>query len=79
MARSVGITKVPSRSRPSFVYGSRPPDLYAPRLAERPQGNIIKNPPRITAGPTGASTRNYAKTPPSAAVGFGDTGLTSES
>jgi hypothetical protein len=37
--------------------GSRPPDLYAPRIAPRPQGNILK-PPRITPL---SGQRKYAK------------------
>lgn len=77
MARK-GPTKVSTGSRPSFVMGSRPPDLYAPRVAPRPQGNILKQPPRIQ--PAGASQRQYGKAaqPPSG-PGFGNTGLTNES
>lgn len=55
--RAKGSTKVTVPSRPSFVMGSRPPDLYAPRIAPRPQGNILK-PPRITPL---SGQRKYAK------------------
>lgn len=80
MAR-LGPTKVSSSGRPSFVMGSRPPDLYAPRVAQRPQGNILKQPPKIS--PNAASTRQYGKAsaqPAQAGGSFiGNTGLTNES
>lgn len=80
MARK-GPTKVSSPGRPSFVMGSRPPDLYAPRVAPRPQGNILKQPPNIAPG--AASTRQYGKgaQAPAQAGGsyIGNTGLTDES
>ena len=75
MARK-GPTKVSGSSRPSFVMGSRPPDLYAPRVAPRPQGNILQ-PPRIKPA---VGQRQYGKnTGTSTGPGFGNTGLTDES
>lgn len=79
MARSVGSTRVSTPTRASFVLGSRPPDLRAPRFASNPQANITKAPPRITPLPSGSKTRNYAKNTASSGPGFGDTGLTNES
>lgn len=78
MARSRGPSKVSTPKRPSFVLGSRPPSLFSPHMASLPKGDITHAPPRITAGPTGSSTRNYAKTSAKPGVGFGNTGLTSE-
>lgn len=76
-----GPSKVSTNSRPSFVLGSRPPDLRAPRFASNPEANITQAPPRIKPiGPGGGpATRQYGKTSPIAGPGFGNTGLTSES
>lgn len=79
MASKVGSTKVPTSSRPSFVMGSRPSNLYAPRSAPRAQGNILKQPPSIVPQ---TQQRNYGKADPSAnttSQGFGNTGLSGES
>lgn len=75
MARK-GPTKVSSPGRPSFVMGSRPPDLYAPRVAPRPQGDILKQPPRIQPQ---TQQRQYGKANPNTTFGFGNTGMTNES
>lgn len=69
---SKGPSKVPSAGRPSFVMGSRPPDMYAPRVAPRQQGDILKQPPRIQPQ---SGQRQYGKSQ----QGFGNTGLTGES
>ncbi len=76
MAARLGV-KIPrtvtTPRRPSFALGTRPPDLYAPRMGSRPSGDISK-PPRITPMP---GQRAYGKQ--SQQPGFGDTGLTGES
>lgn len=56
-------------SRPSYVLGSRPSSLYAPKSAPRADGDITR-PPRIVQN--SASQRDYSKKPPKAT--FGDTG-----
>lgn len=70
--------KVSAPSRPSFVLGSRPSTLYAPRTQPRPKGDITAAPPRIKAAP-GTSSRNYGKPSAQTGPGFGLTGLTGES
>lgn len=71
-----GPTKVSVPSRPSFVLGSRPPDMYAPRVAPRPQGNIMSAPPRIK--PALGVTQYGKSQSPAQGPGFGLTGLTGE-
>lgn len=80
MARK-GPTKVSGgSSRPSFVLGSRPPDLYAPRVAQRPQGNILKQPPRIQPTQTRQYGKQATQSPAQAGGSYiGNTGLTDES
>ncbi len=76
MAAKLGVKlprTVTTPRRPSFVLGSRPPDMYSPRIGSRPSGDITK-PPRIA--PLNGQ-RAYGKQQPGG--NFGDTGLTGES
>lgn len=55
--------------RPSFVLGSRPSTLYAPKGTPRASGDITHAPPRITQNSPGQ--RQYGKQFPAP---FGSTG-----
>lgn len=55
--------------RPSYVLGSRPSSLYAPKFGKREDGDITHAPPRIVQNK--ASQRDYGKKNPAP---FGDTG-----